>query len=86
MSARNRDLARIARASARDAADPGRKAWHVVAVALDQSTTPEDALDIVQDMVTDCRLRVLATACLRSLLVGSAPASTKPQLTGGSQT
>jgi hypothetical protein len=63
----NRDLARLARETARESPEPGRKAWTVVAVALDASASPEAAGDAIADMCTDTGLRIIALACLREL-------------------
>jgi hypothetical protein len=65
------DLARIARDTARESPEPGKKAWVIVAVSLDQARDPAGALDVLSEMVTDPPLRIIAAACLRSLVAGS---------------
>jgi hypothetical protein len=72
MSTRNRDLARLARETARESSGMGDKAWTAVAVALDQTGRPEAAADVLRGMITDSQLRILALACLRSLCDDSA--------------
>lgn len=85
MSARNQDLAQLARSAAAQSAGVGRKAWTLAEIALRQSGTPELAEAVIEDLAANTGLAALAAACLRSLLAESKPASTEPQLTGGSQ-
>jgi hypothetical protein len=63
---RNRDLAATARDAARDSAGIGRKAWLIVAVALDASRTASMARRILSEMEPG-ELQTLALACHRTL-------------------
>lgn len=84
MSRQNRDLARLARATAQESPEPGRKTWLVVATALDQAATPAEARAAIEDIALQAPLRIIAAACLRSICPEDSLTSTEPQLTAGS--
>lgn len=70
----NRDLARLARETARESSGNGRKAWLCAAVALNESPPVRAAKAVLADVLEPGELQLLALACLASLCHDDEPA------------
>jgi hypothetical protein len=64
------DLAVGAREAAAQSSGAGRTAWLCAASALNAASTPDEAREVLTEMVTDDRLRILAQSCLAALRGG----------------